>query len=61
MNPLKKVQIQKRKELLSDVPEKPNRQDSLNSQLRDLVAVAQKLGMQDAADFIKNQFDIFAT
>lgn len=30
----------------------PQRQDSLNDQLRDLQAVANRLGMYDAADFL---------
>ena len=31
---------------------KPQRQDSLNEQLRDLVDIAQHEGMYDAADFL---------
>lgn len=39
-----------------DKPLKPKaqRQDSLDDQLRDLIAVANHQGMYDAADFIKN-------
>lgn len=55
MDPLKEQQIEKRRELLSELPSKPPRQDSLNAQLLDLLAVAQELGMQDAADYLKDQ------
>jgi hypothetical protein len=55
MDPIKEKQLEKRKELLSDIPEKPQRQDSTSAQLLDLLAVAQRLGMYDAADFLRNQ------
>lgn len=31
----------------------PQRQDSLNEQLKDLIIIANKLGFYDASDFIK--------
>lgn len=34
-------------------PRKPQRQDSLTDQLRDLVPIAEREGMYDAADWIK--------
>lgn len=34
------------------IPQQPQRQDSLRDQLRDLHMVATRLGMYDAADFI---------
>ena len=36
---------------------KPQRQDSLDEQLRDLAAVADREGMYDAADWIKEQLN----
>lgn len=39
--------------LIDKAPVFPPRQDSLNDQLIDLIFVANKLGFQDAADFIK--------
>jgi hypothetical protein len=36
----------------SSLPTLPQRQDSLLDQLRDLQAVANRLGMYDAADFL---------
>ena len=35
-----------------------NRQDSLHDQLRDLIQLANKHGMYDAADFIKNIIEV---
>jgi hypothetical protein len=55
MDPLQKQQIEKRKALLEQVPEKPQRQDSVRAQLLDLLAVAERLGMYDASDFLKRQ------
>lgn len=40
--------------LISMLPQLPQRQDALNDQLEDLVLVANKLGMYDAADLIRN-------
>lgn len=42
------------KEILKQIPELLQRQDSAQDQLRDLWAVANKLGMYDAADVIRN-------
>lgn len=39
--------------ILSQIPELPQRQDSLNNQLADLRAVANRLGMYDAADLLR--------
>ena len=39
------------------IPELPQRQDSLNDQLEDLIAVANRLGMYDASDFLRARFD----
>lgn len=39
-------------DLLAKIPQEPQRQDSTKEQLQDLVQVAQKLGMYDAADYI---------
>lgn len=41
--------------ILTRVDRRPQRQDSLNDQLSDLVQVANHLGMYDAADFITRQ------
>lgn len=43
--------------ILVDIPELPQRQDSLNSQLSDLRAVANRLGMYDAADLLQTILD----
>ena len=48
--------IEKRKELLGEVPKKPQRQDSTTTQLLDLIAVGNKLGMQDATRLITDAF-----
>jgi hypothetical protein len=40
------------KEMLRLLPEQNQRQDSLTDQLKDLIVVANRLGMYDAADFI---------
>lgn len=48
--------LKKLQNLLEEIPDKPQRQDSTGRQLRDLHAVANKLGMQDAADALKNIF-----
>jgi hypothetical protein len=38
---------------LNEIPIKPQRQDSINDQLLDLIAVGNRLGMYDAADVIR--------
>ena len=45
--------IPKWKEAIDAMEKMPQRQDSLNDQLRDLVHVANKLGFYDAADHLK--------
>jgi hypothetical protein len=45
-----------RKLLLDSIPSLPQRQDSLTDQLTDLHAVANRLGMYDAADAITQMF-----
>jgi len=42
------------KEVLHQLPQKHQRQDSLNDQLFDLRFVANRLGMYDAADYIRS-------
>jgi hypothetical protein len=39
--------------ILESLPQRPQRQDSTEDQLRDLAAVADRLGMYDAADSIR--------
>lgn len=41
---------------LSDLPKLPQRQDSVAAQLADLRDVANRLGMYDAADALRQQF-----
>lgn len=41
------------RKVLEAMPELPQRQDSLDEQIRDLVPFAVKLGMLDVADFLK--------
>lgn len=41
------------KNVLRAIPQMTQRQDSETDQLRDLVAVANRLGMYDAADYLK--------
>jgi len=48
--------LQKLQDLLEELPDRPQRQDSTGRQLRDLHSVANKLGMQDAADALKEAF-----
>ncbi len=38
-----------------EIPQLPQRQDSTSDQLEDLVKVAERLGMYDAADYIRNR------
>lgn len=40
---------------LEAIPQQPQRQDSVADQLLDLAAVADRLGMYDAADFIRER------
>ncbi len=40
------------KKVLEGIPTLPQRQDALADQLQDLAAVANRLGMYDAADFL---------
>lgn len=47
-----------RKAVLSNVDPMGQRQDSTQAQLLDLIAVAEKLGMYDASDFLKNNLDL---
>ena len=43
------------KRILDKLPkDRPQRQDSLRDQLQDLQAVANRLGMYDAADYLRN-------
>lgn len=42
---------------VTKMEQQPQRQDSLNDQLRDLQAIANKLGMYDAADFIQKALE----
>lgn len=42
------------KALLASIPPQPQRQDDTNAQLRDLCAFANRLGLYDAADLIRN-------
>lgn len=41
------------KEVLATLPQFPQRQDGTSDQLADLVQVANRLGMYDAADYLK--------
>lgn len=43
---------------LPEVPQFPQRQDSLTDQLQDLYAVACRLGMYDAADYLRRGLDM---
>lgn len=44
-------------DLLADLPTRPQRQDSTKEQLADLRLVANRLGMYDAADAIRQLFE----
>lgn len=50
---LLKPQVKEQPKGRVDIEQLPQRQDSLTEQLRDLRLVANKLGMYDAADYIK--------
>lgn len=39
-------------ELLKSLPQQPQRQDSTNAQIADLIAFANRLGLYDAADYL---------
>jgi hypothetical protein len=41
------------RQVLNDLPALPQRQDSTIDQLRDLRAIANRLGMYDAADYLR--------
>ena len=45
-------QMEKRSHLVSSIPQQSRRQDALNDQLMDLMCVADRLGMYDAATLI---------
>jgi hypothetical protein len=51
-----KSSLKRLQDLLEELPDRPQRQDSTGTQLRDLHSVANKLGMYDAADALKNAF-----
>lgn len=42
------------KDLLDKLPQQHQRQDALNDQLHDLAVFSSRLGMYDAANFIRN-------
>ncbi len=44
---------------LKDIKQCPQRQDSLQDQLRDLRIIANKFGFYDAADYLKTVLDIY--
>lgn len=47
-------EAEKHVKLVTDkIPQQAQRQDALNDQLRDLRVVANRLGMYDAADFLR--------
>jgi hypothetical protein len=46
------------KTLLATMPQQPQRQDSTNNKLRDLVAFANRLGVYDAADLIRGKIGV---
>lgn len=43
------------KAVLESIPQQPQRQDGTNDQLADLAIFANKLGLYDAADSIRNR------
>ena len=49
------LQLEKQQEVLSNVESMPQRQDSTRDQLLDIIVVAEKFGMYDAADYLKDQ------
>lgn len=44
--------------VLASLPQQPQRQDGLNDQLRDIATFADRLGLYDAADFIRTSIGI---
>lgn len=48
---------EKTKEIIRKIPQQVQRQDSTDEQLRDLYTVANRLGMYDAADVLRNILD----
>ena len=53
MTPPTPKEITDLNEIMASLPQLPQRQDSTNDQLRDLRAIANRLGMYDAADIIR--------
>ena len=53
MSPIATVDYKSTKELIDMLPELPQRQDSTNEQLKDLYAVATRLGLYDAGDAVR--------
>lgn len=51
-SPRSEIEVRERAELAKLLPQQPQRQDSLNDQLVDLLALANRAGMYDAADFL---------
>lgn len=47
------VRTDRLKTILDSIEQQPQRQDSTNAQLADLVAFANKLGLYDAADYLR--------
>lgn len=52
------VETDEPNELLAKIPCLPQRQDSLLNQMQDLYHVANKLGLHDAADRLRYQFNL---
>ena len=44
------------KDIIAKVPEMAQRQDSVTEQMHDLLAVATRLGMYDARDWVRDAF-----
>lgn len=54
-DPLPETYVAKRD--LPHIPIRPQTQRSLNDQLRDLISIATKLGLYDAADYLRESVD----
>jgi len=52
-----KVSASNSTDLLSGLPQLHQRQDGLLDQIRDLIPVANRLGMYDAADWLRDMLD----
>ena len=52
------ARLARRKALVQLMPQQPQRQDDLSNQLLDLRAIANRCGLYDAADYLRNTLNL---